>query len=596
MVVCVSLVAGGGLPAAAEHPSETWPVKPPPGFRRIERDTSRKNPLPKPTSAEAQRGYLVFTRPEPGDIYPTSVPLRKETVEKISIRVTPGEIADVHFALRPLRDLKAARVSVDFEGDVKQWAHDLRWVHCWPQRTGWGFRARGYHVIPELLLKRETADLRAGKTQQYYLTVDVPPNAAPGTYRAEVTVSAGGATARPLTIELTVLPFKLEPLPKDIVFGLYPDIGAWATDKETTASVLARMRRQGFTALMMPLRGARWTYDNGKVSADLSDAVAFMEMYKAAGFTGRFVMRLGLGGTVEKWIPGAVKGPYDYTPEAARVLRQMYRIVRETAVKHNWPPFVAHVVDEPHADPEDDRMKRGVRQAKALHAEGLDLFSTIWEPGKLDPYLNYRGYNCIHYISFPDEATTRKRREATRKAGDVFWFYGSGCYGDEHVLQDGNIIANRYMSGNLAWRAGATGSWSWTFMRRRGNPYYDLDNSSRPHAAKDAMTVYPPVPPDTGFTPTLQWEALRRGIDDYRYFHTLMVYIRRAKASRNPGHVRSAEKTEKQFNDMLGRMPWKHTRKGHYPAAGITNAMLNANRTHIADWIVELHEMAADGR
>jgi len=201
---------------------------------------------------------------------------------------------------------------------------------------------------------------------------------------------------------------------------------------------------------------------------------------------------------------------------------------------------------------------------------------------KLDPYLNYRGYNCIHYISFPDEKTTRRRREQTLKAGDVFWFYGSGCYTDEHVRQDGNIIANRYMSGNLAWRAGATGSWSWTFMRKRGHPYYDLDDGQRPHASKDAMIVYPPVAPDLDFTPTLQWEALRIGIDDYRYFHTLSLAIAAAKASGKPARIARAAEIETAFNAMLKKMPWTHTTRGRYPAAGITNVPIKGTDSRLA--------------
>jgi hypothetical protein len=563
------------LPAVGAEFKPTWKI--PRGFREVVRE--RPSKLPELTEAEKGRGYLLFTRPEPGAIYRTSVPTRDECVDSLAVRVTPGEVADFNFALRPLRELPGTRVRVGRFGET-DWPRDLRALHCWPQRTAWGSRCRTFHVVPEMMLKRETVDLKPGRTEQFYLRVHVPADAKPGTVRATVAVGE----SEPLALAITVLPFTLED-PPGIVFGLWPDRAAKLLDN-TTPDVLRRIRRQGFNALIVyPLRLAKWEHKTGKVSADLAPLVTYMRLYRAAGFDARFVMSLqGIDGRVRKWVPNALKNATEYTPAAAGALRQVLALLRDAAKKHQWPSFVLHVVDEPH--PTNTRMNVCIRIGKVTRAEGFDLFSTIWEPFAMDPYLKYRCYNCIHYISFPDAKTAARRREETRKAGDVMWFYGSGCYTDEHVIQDGNVIGNRYMSGNLAWRSGATGSWSWTFMRSRFNPYWDLDGVR--HAAKDPATVYPPVPPDTGFTPTLQWEGLREGIDDYRYLHTLAMHVKRATASGDATLAKKAEEIDAASRKMIDTMPWKHTHRGRYPAAGITNERLNANRERIIDWILEL--------
>ena len=135
----------------------------PPGFKEV-REEQRKSSI-KPTAAENTRGYFLFSRAEPGKVYPDSMPVREEITDRIARQATPGEVADFNFALHALQDLGEVRVHIEsFTGAGKtRWEPDVRHVHCWPQRTGW--RSTTYRVIPELLVKRKSVRLGARGTQ-----------------------------------------------------------------------------------------------------------------------------------------------------------------------------------------------------------------------------------------------------------------------------------------------------------------------------------------------------------------------------------------------------------------------------------------------
>ncbi|MHC4983216.1 MAG: pectate lyase [Planctomycetota bacterium] len=556
----------------------------PPGFKEV-RGERRKSPI-EPTPAEKARGYFLFRRAEPGKIYPDSVPVREEITHRIAVQVTPGEVADFHFALHALRELEV-RVEVERFARAAEtgWEPDVRHVHCWPQRTDWS--SRTYRVIPELLVKRDSVSLKAGDTQQYYLTVEVPEDAEPGVYRSAVRVLTGQEQSTPLTLELNVLPFSLE-TPPDMVFGLYPDTGAWPKSQAVRNLIMRKIRRQGFTmTLIYPLSQDEWTYEDARVSSSLVNTIGLMEAYKKAGLGGPFIMSVqGFDGMLRKMgVPGPCGERGAFSEEAADAMRQVIRILKAAAVKHKWPEFIPHGVDEPRGGA---KIARTIWLGKLVRAEGLDFYCTIWNPGPMDPQINVRCVNMIDYGVFRSPGHAAGGRQAAKKAGDRFWCYGTGCYVNGGVKQDGNIISNRYMGGTFLWRIGVSGSLTWTLMRVREDPYFDMDGKRR--EPKEQCTVYPPVAPDVGFTPTLQWEGLRKGIDDYKYIYTLSQYIKRAKGSADPDKVARATQIEKDFDKLIGEMPWRHLDKpGQYPDNGkITNARLDRNRERIVEWLLEL--------
>ena len=512
-------------------------------------------PVP-PTAAEAARGYQVFTRGEPGDIRPKSRPRADERITALQITATPGEFEPAHFALYPLRKLPGSRVTVSaFAGPgaatIPAQAADVRLVRCWPQRTDW--RAKTFHVIPELLEQVAAADLEQGVAQQFYVIVRVPDACPAGHYRAAVRLHTGGESTDALDLRLQVLPFKLR-TPPGIVWGLYPDTGRWPQfPPDQVEREMVEFKEHGINALMLyPLGFSEWSYANGKVSADFTRFREQMRLYHKVGFDGVMVVSIQGGESFVRRLIGAASA--EPTPAFVAAYRQMLALLRQESVDGQWPEHCLHSVDEPSGG---ERGESAVRTLRLIKEAGFKTFNTCYSGfvrERLDPYLDYRCYNNIAFGHMRTPEAAADLRRETLAAGDHFWWYGTGCYTNGAFIQDGNVIANRFMAGYHFWRTGATGAWSWTFLRPKGSAYDDFDGASqREH--KDACIAYP-TPDGKGLVPTLQWEGIREGVDDYKYLYTLKALVEQAGRSPKARAVAAGKQAEAEMVKMLDEMPW----------------------------------------
>lgn len=560
------------------------------GFRRIFFENEKPSPLPSPTRTERSRGYLLFTRPEPGDIFLTSVPSREEIIDRLEVSAAPGERTAVNFALYSLTNLKGVKVELnDFKSKngyrIGKEAVDLRVVRCWAQRTNWN--SITYHVIPELLERKEKVDIPEGKTQQYYLRINVPDNTVSSIYTSNVKIATQDGKAEPLKIVLNVLSFKLQ-APPDIIWGLYSDSSRWRkyTDEHVFEELRA-IRNQGINALVMyPFVHGNFKYNDGKVTVDLHRFSRYMDLYKRAGLKGPFVMSIqGIDTMVRGWIPNAVRDG-KYSDQAKNAFLQVIKAIVQEAEKNNWPKFVFHAVDEARSGRRAEEAVRTLRLIKDAGFETVATTSADFVREVIDPYLDYRCYNNAGYASFPTKEQTAQLRQETLASGDKFWWYGTGVYPERGIIEEGNIISNRYLSGFFLWRTKATGVWAWTFSRPKDDPFNDFDGQEYGEA-KDACIVYP-NPRGGLFIPTLQWEGIREGINDYKYLYTLSVIIEKMKKSKDYSVISEAKRVEKEFNQMLTNMPWRHAFPGQYPAGAINNADLNRYRQQIIQWILDL--------
>ena len=137
----------------------------------------------------------------------------------VAMRSARNEYEPAQIAIRSAEPLKGVRVQV---GALRR-ADGKAAIP--PERITWNFvgfipvkkNTRGSERIrvraapcdvPDPLLADRTLDLAAETTQPVWLTVHVPADAAPGVYRGQVAVAAGGERAT-LPVELTVDPFTL---------------------------------------------------------------------------------------------------------------------------------------------------------------------------------------------------------------------------------------------------------------------------------------------------------------------------------------------------------------------------------------------------
>jgi len=106
-------------------------------------------------------------------------------------------------------------------------------------------------------------------------------------------------------------------------------------------------------------------------------------------------------------------------------------------------------------------------------------------------------------------------------------------------------------------RSGAEGEWSWTFLRPKGDVYDDFDGK-RHREHKEACIVYPSTTKGAP-TPTLQWEGIREGIDDYRYAHTLRERAKKVGGAK-------ADAALKELDALVATVPIR-THPGTFTAA-----------------------------
>ncbi len=500
--------------------------------------------VPPPAALTAARAPVVLAAPASRDA-PTYgyLPSQAEVAAPVAISAARGQSCAAVAVAVATRDIRRVTAAVsDLVGPagarIPAAAVDVRLARYWAQRTSW--HSGDCWVIPELLERRASWPMRALQPAVLWLTVRVPRDARPGTYRATLTVTADGSrSAKP--VELTVYPFELAE-PKEYHWGLYTDSGRWR--RYSKAKVMAEMRdyrAHGITSLMMyPLTHSTVELGrDGRPKINAAEFVGYMDMAKRAGLRPPTVLSFqSLAGLVSRLLgPDADQKTWD------RLYADIALYYAGLARERRWGEVVFHAIDEP-----TFRYKTGdnaIHWLGILKRAGLTTFTTALDPklvnGPLDPYLDVRCWS-VGYVLGSKEANARARADAQR-SGDRLWYYGSGSY----TGQEGRMYRNRWICGFGLWISGAEGEWSWTFLRPKDSAFNDFDGA-RHREAKDAMTAYPSqgdAPP----TPTPQWEGIREGIIDFTYMYTARKLAQKVGGAKGRRALAELEK-------LTAELPW----------------------------------------
>jgi len=557
-------------------------------------------PIPEPTPAEAAAGMIAYVTPDPGDYKPYRAPQAEERVDTLSVFLTPGEDEPVWFGVYGLAELRGLSVHVSTRRAPV--TADVRYEHFWPQRTGW--RSREWYVTPELLLPcgegtrqvpttrgvlaEAPFDLAAGETAAFWITLTAPPDARPGTYRSMVRVeSAGRASLRlPLTVE--VLPFRLR-RPADRYWPLYSDSGRWASMSDE--QVLAELRdfaRHGMTGLVeMPLGTPDLSeLAAGKVTFDARPFAKLAAQCREAGLPGPHVCCFG--GVPERvrdalgiqCDPMTGTWPAEVSRGVEAVARAAVQATRDAPARwyfYGW--------DEPGGD-----NTYAIQDYQCWRRGGAETYATFYNLGFLEQASAYLTAPCFVSGLVSVAEAAENARAACAQTGAEFWWYGTGCYVNPFP-QEGFMFHNRYGAGLLFWKTGARAQVTWTFCRPHEDVFNDFDGSAVNAAEpKEQATCYPHfLQPDDwstyqGAIPTIAWESLREGVDDYAYLYTLASLIEESRRSREPAARARAEQALATLDELVAVIPWANPMDG---VAFETRRLQDLRRT-VANLIVEL--------
>jgi hypothetical protein len=397
-----------------------------------------------------------------------------------------GEYEPVSFAVRPDERVPAMFITAgDLTGPGGTIPKEQVSV-----RSVEGYHGGDYQILMEL---GEPWDMPALQRELFWVTVHVPDSAQPGVYQGKVTVTGDGRALGALSLELEVLPIKLEDPPLALGYNY-----SSPKDPAALAAHLADMRRHGMTTVA-PLYNFHLPVNDD----DTSEIGAFIEAYQAAGFT----QPLYLGTPMELISQLAGYGPVDSQRFQRKFLKVM-RTVWAEIEKHDVP-VVCSIADEL-TNQAVAGVKKGEILAKLCYEELPEIPVTADMNGYLEvmtmaPYLNVatfnNGWDGIDHHNQGRRLINREfLTELHEKTDAIPWFV--------------NANSGRFPFGFFFWkmtRYGVRGKVEW---------YYNLGNNENGSLVRaEGGKVWP----------TLMYERSREGIDDLKYLLKLEALVAEAK-------------------------------------------------------------------
>jgi hypothetical protein len=392
---------------------------------------------------------------------------------------------------------------------------------------------------PDPLAPGSTLNLSSNQTQPVWFTIHAPKQAAPGRYRAEITLGAGSKETLKLPLTVEVLPFALPEQGRlraifDLRFGPGGAFGSSSGSKDVQRRWLRFMaeHRLGINEIQPP---PKFNYEAGKVSMDATEfdetaRFCFDELGMNAAYTPQFFYLFGWA-----YPPKKLFGLDPFTPEWTAAFQQAYRLFTEHLRQKGWhDKFVYYVSDEPHF--QHDFVVAQMKKLCALIHEvdsTLPIYSSTWRHcSAWDDALDLWGIG--QYGCFPVDEMERLQR-----AGKQMWFTCDG-----QMATDTPFLATERLLPYYCFKYGVRGfefwglAW-WTynpwqlgwhqFIRQsdEGKKYYWIR-----YPDGDGFLTYPgkTVGLD-GPASTIRLEQVRLGLQDYEALSLLADLATQAKAS-----------------------------------------------------------------
>jgi hypothetical protein len=391
--------------------------------------------------------------------------------------------------------------------------------------------------FPDPLLELPQIDVKANDAQPIWITIKIPLNAEPGTYRGEARVRATfGRSDKSQTIPLVVNVYNAtvdksrllvtnwfqmsngpKPFPKTNSPLYWELLRRYAIDMAEHRQNVARVA---------PLRLVEYSGPDNRLRFDFADFDKWVQTFLAAGVNAR------IEGQQFGWRKGDWNGPFvvstysvasgklketkvdPSSQEAQQFYSQFLPALCNHLRERNWLRiYVQHLADEP-VDANADSYKSIAALVKKYAPElrTLDASYTTKIAGAVNIWVPHLNVFQQSYSFFQDR----------KKAGDEVWFYtcvaAQGEYANRFI--EVPLIKTRLLHW-INFKYGATGYLHWAYN------FWDDDPFNHPTQTRDgglflpageAWIVYPG--PD-GVIDSIRFEAMRDGIADYELFAQL---------------------------------------------------------------------------
>ncbi len=475
---------------------------------------------PQPTASEQDRGFLAFARDYMQEVYSNDRPDATEQITQLTGSAFAGEYEPLTVSIYPLRDLGTVTVSAtDLVGPGRATlpCSTLAIHHVQHRITRVTAEGSVYTLRPRRLIPGASAPVPAEVTRTFWLTMRVPTTAQPGVYEGQVTLTPQNGKPLTLPLRFTVRQGTLDEV--DIPVGPWGhtiDLPWYAEEsadwnQQMAKKSLRKLREYGFTtASGLPILTYRG-FENGQPRLDFSRGDAQMQMFREEGFRQPVVTYCPLIGLeLYKKDESAMRdaGFRDYSEFVARV----FGAIQRHAEQADWLPIYWNLGDEPLGD----ELIRGSENAEAFRRafpKGPPYFTAATSfrgTNRNDPH--FRFSKALHIANWNDHDEAGV--QALHSVGGDWAFYNGG---------------NRWTYGFYLYKAAKQYrmkfrlSWHWNIVA--GDPNYALDCREDDYAWCYAS-------PEGELIPTVHFEQLREGLDDYRRLLTLERLSREKNSAR----------------------------------------------------------------
>jgi hypothetical protein len=507
------------------------------------------NKPPMPSESDNARGYVPFVRNYLDLMPPTYTPSQAEIDAKLATFCSLGEYEPLSIGIYALRDLKNVRaLPTDLKTQpgaiIPANAVDVRSVRLLYKRSHYSMNDR--MLVPTFLEKKPIAEVPKGQSRQFWLTIHVPANAQAGEYRGAVTIQAENSPDTTVPLRLEVLPIRLEEA-RGIGFGMYD----WPPKDETqeaSCEVKFRdMREHGMTTVgLCGNLGAKFEMvgERGRAAFDgTSGLEKALHAYKRAGFPEPVVWLMG--SDVKKW--ALTQGPLESEAFAA-AYKGVIESVLEEGKRRGWPEIIIQPEDEVFGDEKRFepcfRCLKLIKEIPGARTE-MDGPNTNLDRAKLTyPFTDMLvlAYGPLIYNQRVYERQEWRDIVAqAHKDKKLVYYYNFDTTG-------WHPESMRFAFGFYLFATGADGIIEWAYTGRGPGSYDDFKGRT------GTTTFFYPKTDDEEGGPSIGWEGVREGVDDYRYVYTLRQLIARCEASQDE-HVRrevdEAKETLRQIADAV---------------------------------------------
>ena len=504
---------------------------------------------PAATESEEKAGLMVFKTSDPGDYLTWRIPKKSEHISSLSLGITPGETTAQWFGIWSLNDLNNIDIKVISPSGIKL---EVRRIHCWPQRSR-NYKSRTFHIVPELLLKQQGGktqypfqggilkwkdfDLKKGVSCGLWLNVQAAPNLKSGIYNAKIILNSKRNQQVVVQVKIQVYPFTL---PKQLankrwILYCWPNRYRSGANPELDFKNMVEHGIDGFL-------------DNAYLMVNISKNKNGSLNIKDRNHSIRWVEKI-----ICKAQKAGMRGPFGlWTTPVNRSLAKIYGI----NINETWPPEMYQGVKKlkQYFDKEYGKLgikdwmsfasdepkpgnKYAVQALKAWKAAGAKTYCTAY----FGTYINMAKHltdPCIGYGN-------KQSRDLIKKDNARQWMIGDGCYIGKHEMgrHRRRVGINFYLSGTY-------GCAIWRWGGSHGDPFNDFDGVEyRAPEPADQLLAYPQMKEKNnwksylGPIPTIAWESIREGINDYKYLYVLQQTITQALNSKMPAAKQKATET-----------------------------------------------------